>query len=222
LIYSGGTLYEEGAYFCCRNGKRLIAVSPDGSIRNQSGIKCAVEIKCPVGAQKYCPAVHYFLPLRYSCQVLAEMEVLGTHEALYISWTSESTTALKVRHDHELFERILNEVESIYYCDVPKRPSAIPNHVKELKKDLQTFCEKNVTFIGEFRSLKAVELENPTESSFVLTRDTPHRLIMDTVKFLSGKCFGRVKQIKANYRKCVQFDHAKGIRNSCIYDVRLG
>lgn len=44
-------------------------------------------------------------------------------------------------------------VESIYYCDVPRRPTSISPHIKVLKSDLEKFCNNAIVF-GKFSSLK--------------------------------------------------------------------
>ena len=59
-----------------------------------------VEIKCPFPKER-CLSVHYTLPDYYIPQCLAEMYVLRTDTLIYVSFSEESSTFLKVSFDNE-------------------------------------------------------------------------------------------------------------------------
>ena len=83
VMYLSSSYFEEGCAVVFHNGKIMLLVSPDGSLRALSDSTCitephasfAIEIKCPFPGSIYKPKVHYEMPFYYVPQILCEMAV---------------------------------------------------------------------------------------------------------------------------------------------------
>ena len=75
-IFPDHRFFEEGCYVIPYNERTLCVVSPDGSIRKDNKVVCAVEIKCPFPEKQYSRKMMYEIPQRYVLQVMLEMHVL--------------------------------------------------------------------------------------------------------------------------------------------------
>lgn len=147
---------EEGCYIIPGDNIDVLGiVSPDGSLRLQvpnksdsDGGTCiiaAVEIKCPFPNDKRV-AVHYSLPEYYVCQLLAEMFVFRTQTLIYVSYTHESSTFLKVKFDNDLWTEIWSEATNIYGNNKPKKSN-------ENKRQSKGNTRKNKTVCAEQRRI---------------------------------------------------------------------
>ncbi|MEW8542406.1 MAG: YqaJ viral recombinase family protein, partial [Candidatus Thiodiazotropha sp.] len=160
MFYPSLHFFEEGCYENAENGCKMI-ISPDGSIRDRDtdAVILGVEIKCPAPKPLpvFRPIVHYDLPKYYIPQVLAEMAVLGTDRLLYVCYTEESTTVHLVEFSQSIWDKICDEVKSIYGKENPKRPTKRSSHVAKLLTDIEEFKKTNVTFLCEVQSSKGLE-----------------------------------------------------------------
>ena len=110
---------EEGCYILSGQFSEVLGiVSPDGSIRNANvdenkvdilDVVAAVEVKCPFPSEKRL-GLHYTLPEYYVCQCLSEMVVLNTKLLIYVSYSEESTSFLKVDFCEDLWNMIRHGV----------------------------------------------------------------------------------------------------------------
>ena len=91
-------------------------------------------------------SVHYTLLDYYIPQCLAEMYVLKTDTLIYLSFSEESTTFLKVSCDNELWTTIWNEAKSIYDLPDISEPKRTRN-LKHIKLRLKAFVTNNVEFL---------------------------------------------------------------------------
>ncbi|CAG2219811.1 unnamed protein product [Mytilus edulis] len=68
----------------------------------------------------------------------------------------ESTTAFLVKFDEDLYTAIVAEAEFLYGTH-NRRPTKKKPKTKELKAHIDTFLKQNVKYLGEFKSLKAIQ-----------------------------------------------------------------
>ena len=149
-LYPDMIFHEEGYYPC--NG---LIVSPDGSLRTDSGIVYAFEGKAPIG-NAYKTPVHYEVPERYISQTILESDVEESQKGtLYLCWSNESTTLFEVPPGKEIADSIYKITDSLYHIQIPKRPSRISEDSRNLKEQLRSHVGKCI-FIGEFPSVKGL------------------------------------------------------------------
>lgn len=79
------------------------------------------------------------------------MYVLKTDTLIYLSFSEESTTFLKVSCDNELWTTIWNEAKSIYDLPDISEPERTRN-LKHIKLRLKAFVTNNVEFLCELSS----------------------------------------------------------------------
>ena len=145
------------------NGKIMLLVSPDGSLRALSNSTCiteprasfAIEIKCPFPWSIYKPKVHYEMPFYYIPQILCEMAVLNTKTLLYICYSTESTTLLEAEFDSDLWEVIVSDMLRLYEDVDCKCPTKLSPELKDTKEKLKEYCKTKVTFKADVKSVIA-------------------------------------------------------------------
>jgi hypothetical protein len=133
-LYPEICFYEEGCYVVEEGDNPFLVVSPDGSgrQRNNEMKKClAFEFKCPMPNKVFTTPVMYKIPTYYIPQILAEMHVLDVNELLFLSYTTESTTVLKVKHDEQLMSDIYDEARRVY-LDEKVKPHKLSKTVTRL------------------------------------------------------------------------------------------
>ena len=171
VLYPKLTFFEEGAYKVSDESqdKPYLIVSPDGSLRDMSENKTALEKSAKVGIEIKCPTdnipfkspVLYSPPRRYVPQCLLEQSVLGCDEQLLISWSPETTTVLKIPYVASFVDNLLSEVKTLYYTNVPHRPTKSSDKRKGLLQQIDE-CIQSCEFLGEFPSVTCLE-ENNTD-----------------------------------------------------------
>ena len=149
--------YEEGCYALEMKTGGYTIVSPDGSLRQSTGKGnvIGIEIKCPFPDKTFTTPIHYKLPTYYVPQVLCEMAVLKADQLLFVSYSEQSTSVLKVEFDSELMNRLLNLASELYPRKNASYPRKLHPDVKQLRKELKTFVENRVSKVCEVRSVKA-------------------------------------------------------------------
>ena len=78
-------------------------------------------------------------------------------------WTPESTTVLKVPYNKDIVNDMIKEVKSVYYNEVPRRPTRISENAKQISKTLITH-QKSCELIGEFKSATAINTFHPQQT----------------------------------------------------------
>lgn len=138
VYYPGYTFYEEGAYMVKNeHGKEIAVVSPDGSLRYGSKKPISLEIKCPFPQYSGATPVFYNVKKRHIVQSLAESYVLGADEHLYISWSKQSATVFRMKSNVNLLKKVLDEVNNLYYTEIPKRPTRIEAESRTIKVEVK-------------------------------------------------------------------------------------
>lgn len=151
---------EEGCYRSSLDGT-LVVISPDGSCRSscESQAVVGIECKCPFPGKTFTTQVFYSLPKYYVTQVLSEMYALKTDLLYVLCYSEESTTVLKVTFDADLWRDIQNEIQRVYGGQKPIRPPKKSETSKAIQLKIDTFVERNVEFIAEVSSVKAMDCE---------------------------------------------------------------
>lgn len=140
---------EEGYYLNDR-----VLISPDGSLVSDTN-EFAFEGKAPMGNDFVTP-VHYSVPARYITQTIFEQKALNAKRGtLYLSWSEESSAVHIIPVNKKLCTDILNQIDELYHDSLPKRPTSISKHSKQLKENIKNFVSK-CEFVGEFPSVKGV------------------------------------------------------------------
>ena len=154
VLFPDMVLHEEGAHFIVNDGRQIIEVSPDGSMRKDA-YAIGIEIKCPVPDKKYATDVHYQVPVRYGGQCLAEMQALngGTCKQIYVCWSPRSTTVFELKNDENVWEQIITETNNILYSANPRSPTRRSAESKRLSDEMTKFVA-TAEFLGEFPSVK--------------------------------------------------------------------
>ena len=167
MFHPNLTYVEEGCYYIyslSNNKKPLLAVSPDGSVRethpteNDENIgyfrdcKAAIEIKCPYPKQNDI-TVYYSLPQYYVCQCLAEMRALDVQYMVFVCYTSESTTFFEVDYQEDLWNLLQEECEELYNTESLKRPVKKRPVTNTIQQKLKEFSENNVRLLVELPSI---------------------------------------------------------------------
>ena len=150
-----GMFYEEGCYVEERNGKAVLVVSPDGSIRHcddPSNVLFGVEIKCPMPDKTYTTPVHYTIPRYYIPQILSEMNALKVDQLFFLSYSKESMTVHLAEFDEELWCAIFAEIQSLDLDHLPKRKKL---SVESLKPKIERYQTQKVKIIAEVKSKTA-------------------------------------------------------------------
>lgn len=94
------------------------------------------------------------------------MNVLNVDTLLFVSYSDQSTTVLKVKYDNGLFTRLIETARAIYSKDQLLCPKRFHPNVKHLREELKEFAGKNVEFVCEVVSTKATNCShNSIESS---------------------------------------------------------
>jgi len=172
-IYAPDAKFHEEGYYKVNvmDHAEFMIVSPDGSLRFNDKVEYGVEIKCPVPNKKYATDVHYELPKYYITQILSEMAALKCEKLMFISWTPESTTLMKITFDADLWKRMETELLSVFGdVDGSSRPSRKRPIVSQLNKDIDKFREKNVSLLCEVASVVSIECQHlPIDSEDCLT-----------------------------------------------------
>ena len=154
VYYPDFEFHEEGAYLIRNeNGKKIMIISPDGTIRNDKRI-VSIEIKCPFSSFVGSTPVFYEVKPRHVVQCLLEAHATQADEHLYISWSKESTTVFRMKPHCDLVNSVIQEVDEVYYSSVPVRPTRISARAKSLKMKIREVID-DVEFLGEFPSITA-------------------------------------------------------------------
>ena len=151
--------YEEGCYALELINGGYTIVSPDGSLRqssNKSNV-IGIEIKCPYPDKTFTTPIHYKLPTYYVPQVLCEMAALNAEQLLFVSYSEQSTSVLKVEFDPELMNKLLSLASELYPKVNASYPGKLHPDVKDLRKELKTFAEEKVSKFCEVKSVKAIQ-----------------------------------------------------------------
>ena len=160
-LYPTTIFKEVGCYVKWKEVKPFVVASPDGEGDEGQTKRFLFEIKCPYASEWKAP-VHYNIPEYYVPQILCQMgtsiETLGYHvkESLFVSWSMESTTAFHVKFDGLLWGMMEREIEALYGHSNKARPTKKRPESKVIKEKIASFLSNNVSFLGEFKSLKAI------------------------------------------------------------------
>lgn len=130
------SFYEEGCYIQKENGRQMLVVSPDGSIRdrkNENHLQFAIEIKCPFPGKVFTTDVHYKLPNYYVPQILSEMVVLSVNRLYFLSYSKESMTIHEAAFDSETWDAIYNEIREVT-ANQPFIPKKLSLNIGTLRK----------------------------------------------------------------------------------------
>ncbi|VDI01697.1 Hypothetical predicted protein [Mytilus galloprovincialis] len=163
--------YEEGCYAFPVDGTGTLIVSPDGSLRevcidnpNQTTKPVVgIEIKCPYHGKEHSTPVQYTLPIYYIPQVLCEMHVLKVDNLLFISYSAQSTSVLKVHFDDVMLKKLMETAIFLYPKNNEKFPTRLHPQIKHLREELKDFRKNNVEFVCEVMSMKATQCSHSSE-----------------------------------------------------------
>ena len=152
---------EVGCYTTQHDSNLYMVISPDGEGLHGDQRLLTVELKCPCVSKPYCSPVHYDVPAHYIPQLLSQMNTSATdgevvHECIYLSWTEESSTVFTIRNDEKLWQEMYTLLQQLYGGDKPLIPKKKPCSVPLLKEAIDSFRKNNITFWGEFSSVKAI------------------------------------------------------------------
>ena len=112
--------------------------------------------KCPVPRKTFTTDVHDQIPKYYVPQLLSQMTVLKVDELLFLSYTMDSSTVFRVKHDENLWKDIWKKIINLYGCEQPLKPNKLSQSVPELKKKIDLFLTNNVEFLAEVPSVKVI------------------------------------------------------------------
>ena len=160
-----GMFYEEGCYIEEKDGKSLLVVSPDGSIRHcddPSNVLFGIEIKCPVPDKTYTTPVHYTIPRYYIPQILSEMNALKANRLFFLSYSKESMTVHLAEFDEDLWSDIVQEIQSLDVEHLPKRKKL---SVENLRQKIDIYQKQNVKLIAEIKSKTAQICDHVSDMS---------------------------------------------------------
>ena len=165
------TSHEVGSYVLETNGYPFVIASPDGEGWVDGKVRYLFEIKCQVKSNSWKYPVFYNIPRYYLPQILCQLGVskhaLGYQvmETIFVSWSDDTTTAFLVKFDERVWLKLLAAARELYGDSDPVRPKKKLEIVPEMQDELLKFSETNVTFLGEFKSLKAAKCEHGNEAS---------------------------------------------------------
>ena len=133
-----------------------MVVSPDGSGKASDPIQTRLgfEFKCPMQGKLFTTPVHYKVPHYYIPQLFSEMKALNVSELLYVCYSPETSTVFHVTFDAQLWEDLWKEILCIYSGETPMRPKCKQKNVPYLKDQIKIFMEKNIKYLGEFKSVQ--------------------------------------------------------------------
>lgn len=178
VYYPVYTFYEEGAYMVKNeNGKEIVVVSPDGSLRCGSKKPISLEIKCPFPQYAGATPVFYNVKERHIVQSLAEAYVLGADEHLYISWSKQSSTVFRMKCNVNLLKKVFDEVNRLYYAEIPKRPTRIEAETRKINDEVKAEV---------FKAELLCEIPSVVASSKPATRQNTKSPYYQTVKTSSA------------------------------------
>ncbi len=158
-MYPDVSYYEDGCHVLCNGSEDpFMVVSPDGfGATHMDGPSCmGFEFKCPIPGKQFTPDVHYSIPRYYIPQLMAEMKALGSEELVYLCYTPTTSTVFVVKFDAELWELMWSTVTSIYGSSSATKPKRKSPVTVVLQERLSAFQQKNVRFVCEIPSLKAI------------------------------------------------------------------
>ncbi len=153
--------FEEGYYVeNAQDGKPILVVSPDGSLRytEETPAAFAIEIKCPSPEIKFVAPVHYKPPARYVPQFLSEMHALNCDHLLFISYSLETTVVHKIKFDEDLWKCLSQELEIVH--EQVWNGKAIKGgwkNLNDIKQRIKLFLENNCSFLCEIPSVSATK-----------------------------------------------------------------
>ena len=149
---------EIGCFLEKKDGKPFLVSSPDGVGVKDSAISTTFEFKCPF-PKPFSTNVFYQVPDYYIPQVLSQMNMVPDEvsESMLLCWSSESSTVFSIKNDKDLWEKIQSEAEVLYATQKPIMPKKKQDATKELKDDIRQFIATNTMFVGEFKSVTAVQ-----------------------------------------------------------------
>ncbi|CAC5397629.1 unnamed protein product [Mytilus coruscus] len=149
---------EVGCYVKWREDKAFLVASPGCEGDEGQTKRFLFEIKCPYKSDRK-TNVSYSIPNNYVLQLITQMgaskECYGYHitESIFVSWSEESTTAFLVKFGEDLW----NAIVAFLYGTHSRRPTKKRPKTKELKAHIDTFLKQNVKYLGEFKSVKAIQ-----------------------------------------------------------------
>ena len=177
-IYCPGKVFKDvGSYILLHNEKTFCIASPDGEAWEQNSLSMTFELKCPF-PKKFTPTVFYEVPKYYIPQILSQMNMApdgAVEEAIFLSWSFESSTAFFIQNDPALWAQITEELVIVYGKDHPIIPKKKSDSSIALKNEIERFLKQNVHFLGEFRSTKAIECVHYFDSQHAKNVDNVYR-----------------------------------------------
>ena len=155
--------YEERCYVEKEDGRIVLVVSPDGSLRCNGNEKLiyGIEINCPFPGKTLTTPVHYGIPHYYVCQVQSEMHSLGVDKLLFLSYSKESMTVHEITYDAVLWEKIYELIKNVDYKHIPKRLNV---SIPSIKDEIKEFCQSKVRLHAELSSCTADYCDHPMSS----------------------------------------------------------
>ena len=123
------------------------------NIEGQHHERLVVEIKCPMVNEELQLGPYYKIPSYYVAQVLAEMATHNVNNCLYVCYTSEGTTVVKVHFDKNLWERIFNPAERLFDPEKVNIPTKLDPGTNRLREDVKVFADTHSYFLCEVPSL---------------------------------------------------------------------
>ena len=169
---------EVGSYTKKYQDQLFFISSPDGEGWDGERLQMTFEFKCPYPKIHATP-VFYDIPKYYVPQILSQLNLAENgplDEAIFLSWSYESSTAFFVANDRELWQSIEMELQEIYGCDHPICPKKKRDNVQAIKQGVEQFLLTNVSFLGEFHSAEAITCRHKQYTTEPLGLDDVHQV----------------------------------------------
>jgi hypothetical protein len=121
-LFPNHTLIEDGCERIKTPGNKVMIVSGDGTMQQGSGGSAiSLELKCPLPGKQHTTDLPYSLPLRYSTQVLAQMNAKKQSEYVFVAYNSSSATVIQGNNDPSLWQKIIGIFDATYANDILPR-----------------------------------------------------------------------------------------------------
>ena len=132
-------------------------------------------MNCPIPGKRY-TTDNFYMPLRYSTQVMSQMASKGCSEYLFISYTPESTTVIRGFSNDHSWQQVFNLATDLYGNENITKPSRKHPNAQIVSDGLKQFCSQSSSR-AEF-PVKAIECSWNSPKAAVLTEvHTKHQPI---------------------------------------------
>ena len=111
-----------------------------------------IENKCPYPNENVPNQPNNEMPSHHVPQCLSEMVAYNVEELWLICYTFYAVSIIHVEFDENLWKKIMVVVENLYGGEKVRSPSHLHPLIKELKKDIQTFCSVKCKLLLELPS----------------------------------------------------------------------